>query len=345
MKKHILTLLFLGLLSQSNPSFACDSCNFFEYSLLENKSYFGLFYRFRDFQDYKNIAPATTTTIQSYPSQLSTQLMPWVGNEIMHEPEGNNLYVQKTKQDFETYQTIEARGNVTLNYKWNLTFLLPYEFNKVYYEKYLDLPNPVSDTTLYVQGWGDLTTAVEYIHLIYNTKSRHTFRPGLALTAPTGQAQIQSNNENKDLFDPIIQPGKGAFSFIPRINYQWFLEDHGINAGISYQWSTEGKQSYQFGNSLNAYLLYFHQFALGESILLAPNVGIYHESAQMDRYSGVKQELTGGQVDFAQLGLDINLAQTTLSLIYQSPINQNLNGNQILNQHRINIGLIRNFKL
>ncbi|SHO63150.1 hypothetical protein [Algoriphagus zhangzhouensis] len=345
MKKSLLILIFLGLLSQSNQSFACDSCNFFEYSLLENKSYIGLFYRFRDFRDYKTISPSTTTAIQSFPAQLSTQLQPWIGNEIMHEPEGNNLYVQKTKQDFETYQTIEARGNITLNYKWNLTFLLPYEFNKVYYEKYLDLPNPVSDTTLYVQGWGDLTTAVEYIHLVYNPKSRHTFRPGLAFTLPTGQAQIQSNNENRELFDPIIQPGKGAFSFIPRLNYQWFLENKGINAGMSYQWSTEGKQSYQFGNSFNAYLLYFHQFELGGSLLLAPNLGVYHESAQRDIYNGEKQDLTGGQVDFAQLGLDLNLSQTTFSLVYQRPIHQNLNGNQILNQHRISIGLIRSFKL
>ena len=166
MKKIILLSLVLFAAGSFSPANACDSCNFFEYSLLQNKSYFGLFYRFRDFKDYKSFSNSTTSTIRNYPAQLSTKLLPWEKDAVMHEPEGNNLFVQKTKQDFETYQTIEARGNFTLDNKWNFTFLLPYEFNKVYYEKYLDLPKPVRDTTLFVQGWGDLTVAGEYIHLI-----------------------------------------------------------------------------------------------------------------------------------------------------------------------------------
>ncbi|WP_100627536.1 transporter family protein [Algoriphagus formosus] len=343
MKKIVFLILFS--LAFSNRGMACDSCNFFEYSLLENKSYFGLFYRFRGFDDYKSYSSSTTSQIRNFPAQLSTNLRPWDGPSVMHEPEGNGLFVQKTKQDFETYQTIEARGNFTLDNKWNFTFLLPYEFNRVYYEKYLDLPNPTRDTTLYVQGWGDLTVTAEYIHLIYNTKSRHTLRPGLALTLPTGQALVTSNNENQDLFDPIIQPGKGAFSFTPRLNYQWFLDNQGVNVGLSYQWSTEGEQTYEFGNSFNAYALYFRQFELKSGLLLVPNAGFYYERSEMDLYQGELQELTGGKVGFAQLGLDINWVQTTFSVLVQSPVFQTLNGNQIQNQNRFSVGIIRSFKL
>lgn len=192
MKKVLLSILIIFSLSPVYTAQACDSCNFFEYSLLGNKSYFGLFYRYRGFQDYKNY-PLTSVqqTLQNQPQQLSTKLIPWDNSgELMHDPGGNGLYVKKSKQDFETYQTIEARGNYTLNNKWNFTFLLPYEFNKIYYENYLDLPNPERDTTLFVQGWGDLTVAADYIWINYGKKSRHTLRPGIALTLPTGQSLV-----------------------------------------------------------------------------------------------------------------------------------------------------------
>lgn len=345
MKKiYLLAFAFISLMIP-NRAQACDSCNFFEYSLLENKSFFGIFYRYRRFDSYLDYPSRSASGIQSYPAQLSTKILPWTTPEIMHEPEGTGLFVQKSKQDFETYQTIEFRGNYTLNNKWNFTFLLPYEFNKVYYEKYLNLPNPVRDTTLFVQGWGDLTLAIDYIHLIYNPKSRHTIRPGLALTLPTGQALLKSSNEMRDPFDPIIQPGRGAFSFIPRFNYQWFLSKQGINMGASYQWTSEGEQQYEFGNSINVFLQYFYQVSIGEKLLLVPNVGVYYESAEKDLLQGIAQELTGGKASFAQLGIDLNHTQTTLSLVIQSPIAQSLNGNQILNQNRFSIGVVRSFKL
>lgn len=343
MKKII--LLTVLVLSFANKGYSCDSCNFFEYSLLENKSYFGLFYRFRGFDSYNSYSNSTASQIRNFPAQLSTSPLSWNGPLVMHEPEGNDLFVQKTKQDFETYQTIEARGNITLKNKWNFTFLLPYEFNKVYYERYLDLPKPARDTTLFVQGWGDLTVSGEYIHLIYNPRSRHTVRPGVAITLPTGQSEIQSDTENRDLFDPIIQPGKGSYSFTPRFNYQWFLENQGINSGLSHQWSTEGAQTYEFGNSINAYALYFRQFELKNGLLLVPNAGFYYEASAKDRYQGELQDLTGGKVGFAQAGVDFNMVQTTLSLLIQSPVFQTLNGNQIQNQNRFSIGIIRSFKL
>ena len=345
-KTLLLSLLCFSLFG-TQKSYACDSCNFFEYSLLQNKSYLGVFYRYRGFNDYKSFTSISSTaqSILTYPQQLSLKLLPGNYPIVMHEPEGNNLYVKKSKEDFETYQTIEVRGNITINNKWNFTAVLPYEFNKVYYEEYLDLPNPTRDTTLFVQGWGDLTVAGDYIWMIYNKKSRHTIRPGFAMNLPTGQALVKSDNENRDYFDPIIQPGKNAFAFIPRVNYQWFLNNQGINAGASYQFSTEGAQDYQAGRSFNVYAIYFHQFQATDNVLLAPNLGVYHEASEKDLWEGTKQNLTGGKATFAQIGLDFNITQTTLNLVYQHPISQDLNGNQIQHSSRLSVGVIRNFKL
>lgn len=360
MKKQILLLLFiLALPLFSKEAKACDSCNFFEYSLLKNRSYIGIFYRHRSFGSYEQYGyTSPPPVINSYLTdafqngaaakyspnarvmgvdQLDQNMI------VMHEPEGSGLYVNKTDQDWETYQTVELRGNFMFKNKWNFTFLLPYESNKVHYEKMLELPNPVQDTTISVHGWGDLTLAVDRILYVYNTKARHTFRPGIAISVPSGQSRRVASNGS--LIDPIIQPGTGSWSYIARFNYQLFYTKTGLNAGFSYKKSSKGAQSYQFGNSLNANLIGFHQISIKKDFLLVPNIGGYYEQANKDTWEKEQQNLTGGNVLFAQGGLDVNRKDWTLSFLWQSPLYQDLNGNQIHHSNRLSIGIIKAFKL
>lgn len=150
---------------------------------------------------------------------------------------------------------------------------------------------------------------------------------------------------NETLFDPIIQPGKGGLAFTPKLNYQLFFSKEGIQLGTSYQWSITGDQAYQFGNSFNLSVLYFKQFTIHEDYLAVPNLGFYLEKSNKDIYAKVIQELTGGTIGFGQLGFDFNKSKTTFSFLYQYPFFQKLNGNQILHQERISIGVVRSFKL
>ena len=350
-------LSFLLVCLLPNKAKACDSCNFFEYSLLQNRSYFGLFYRNRNFSEYNhygNAIPQTTSLTGSptvfdrgkgntYPSnaRVFSEISP--DQLIMHEPEGNGLYVNKTRMDWESYETVELRGNFMLKNKWNFAFLLPYESNLVYYEKLLDLPNPVQDTTISVKGWGDLTLAADYIYYKYNTRARHTLRPGIAITAPTGQSKRVSDQEL--LFDPIIQPGTGSWSLIGRMNYQLFYTKTGANLSFSYKVATQGSQRYQFGNSFNGSAIGFHQFTLKSDWILVPNLGGYFEYSAEDTWEDEKQPLTGGDVLFAQAGTDLNYKEWTFSFVWQTPLSQNLNGNQIQHQGRSSFGIIKSFKL
>ncbi|MBI0398986.1 hypothetical protein [Cyclobacterium marinum] len=355
-----LTILAITLLTFSflpKEAKACDSCNFFEYSLLQNRSYFGLFYRHRSFGDYTQYGNTTNqvttaglsnavfenSAANNYTPNARTLSATIPDQRVMHEPEGTGLYVNKTKMDWETYETVELRGNFMLKNNWNFAFLLPYESNVVYYEKLLDLPNPVQDTTISVKGWGDLTLAADYIHYIYNPKARHTFRPGIAITAPTGQSRQIANAEQ--LYDPIIQPGTGSWSLIGRMNYQLFYTKTGANLSFSYKTATEGSQDYQFGNSFNGSAVGFHQFTINNDWILVPNLGGYFEHAANDTWEGEKQALTGGDVVFAQAGTDLNIKDWTLSFVWQTPLSQSLNGNQILHKNRLSIGVIKSFKL
>lgn len=345
----LLTIIFIT--GAGSPAMACDSCNFFEYSLLENRPFFGIFYRSRNFNQYNSYGYTRTQASginQSiFDPQMSIQNTNLDYDPIMHEPENSGLYVNKSRLDFENYYTVEFRGNITVKNKWNFTFLLPYEFNKVHYHEMLVLPKPAMDTTMSVQGWGDLTLAADFIHFIFNKKARHTLRPGMAVTAPTGQFnQVAKQTEAQSfLFDPVIQPSKGAWGFTGRINYQLFYTDKGVNAGFNYKIATEGAQEYRFGNSFNAYAVYFQQIDLGKNIILVPNGGFYYEHDGQDIWKAETQALTGGNLGFGQVGIDLNRNQYTLSFLWQKPVFQNLNGNQIHHQDRISLGLIRGFKL
>lgn len=144
--KKTLSILFilLSLPLLSKEAQACDSCNFFEYSLLQNRSYIGLFYRHRQFGGYDRYGytspnPGTAVVTSSlangfengatakYAPQARTAVTPSLDQDmiVMHEPEGTGLYVNKTDQDWETYETVELRGNFTWKNQWNFTFLLP----------------------------------------------------------------------------------------------------------------------------------------------------------------------------------------------------------------------------
>jgi hypothetical protein len=89
----------------------------------------------------------------------------------------------------------------------------------------------------------------------------------------------------------------------------------------------------------------FQLILASEKVRLVPNAGIYYEFSNENLWNNVTQLLTGGKVAFLQIGPDFNITQTTPNLVYQHPISQNLNRNQILKSSRLSVGIIRNFKL
>nr|MBX2844387.1 hypothetical protein [Flammeovirgaceae bacterium] len=250
----ITSLLFLIYL----PSFSCDVCNIFEYSMMKNKSYFGIFYRHRVFNGYQHLG--NNHDFLGRPQRKST----------LHEPENTGFYVNKSDKDYETYTTLELRGNYTFKEKFNFLFILPYERNIIYYDQVIDAPNPMKDSTINISGWGDLIIAMDYIIQKDTEKGKHTIRPGIAFRFPTGQFKKQDGYGN--VHDPIIQPGTSALSVVFRMNYQYFLNKHGFNASVNYKLSELGKNQYQFANSFNLMGNYFHQIPVGGNYII-PKIG------------------------------------------------------------------------
>ncbi len=325
MKK--ITLSIFLVIAFSSISLGCDVCNIYEYTNLNNRSFIGFFYRYRTFNGYAHLG-------NEHQFQFPTN------GRTSHEPEENGLYADKTQQDYETYTTWELRGNITLKEKINFQFILPYEQNTVYYKKIIALPKPETDTTIALEGWGDLMLAADYIFQKSNGKIKHIFRPGFAINFPTGDYKKAS--EEGKLYDPIIQPGTGSWAWIIRANYQVIYRNTGLMASLNYQIAGKGKHNYDFANSFNFNADVFHQLFLG-NLAIVPRMGTYMENASHDFFQNEKVALSGGNSWFGNIATDFNFKKWTCQIAYQIPFSESLNGNQLGNAGRFNFGIIKGF--
>ena len=328
MNKILLLLFFLI----SSASFGCDLCNMYECNAYQNKSFVGVFYRYRVFHGYTHLnEPHSFFTT---PSQIGAN------RRILHEPEDAGLAVNKSKYDYERYQTFELRGNYSIKNKINIQLILPYRKNEVFYKQVIDWPNPQKDSLITVQGWGDLMLAADYVKFIQKGKFRHYIRPGFAVKLPTGNCH--KKGLGSQAYDPTIQTGTGAFDFLLRFNYQVGYNNWGVNTAASYKFSTKGNNDYTFGKSLNLNLDVYHRFQFRD-LAIIPKIGTYVEQAQTDKRKKESQRGTGGTSFFLNAGTDLNLKAFTLQLLFQAPVSERLNNNQIGNAGRFTSGIIYSF--
>ena len=302
---------------------ACDVCNILEYNSQQNGTYFGVFYRVRHFQSYPHLSQQPRMR----------------GFATKHEPENSGMQVFKSAADYETYTSLELRANFALGQRWNLLLILPYEQNTVYYRNVLPSPTrPQRDTTLSVSGLGDAIVGLDYLIRLGEGKVRHRLKPGLGFRVPVGQATRSAGSGQP--FDPLLQPGTGAWAALFRLNHQWLLNRWRLYSAVSYQTSGQGAQRFRFGDSFNWDSRLARQFSRGADWKLRPQVGADWESYAPHQQGGADVPLTGGEALFGQVGLDINCKAVTLQILGQHPVWQRLRGAQIANSSRWSVGLI-----
>lgn len=95
-------------------------------------------------------------------------------------------------------------------------------------------------------GIGDVLLGGRYALLV---AAKQRFSAGLAVKLPTGHSR-QVNAFDGTIYDPMVQPGSGAFAFVPSAQYSYRLQPLGLDctASASYQINTENGLGYFFGN-------------------------------------------------------------------------------------------------
>lgn len=326
-KKYLILWLFKILVSIN--LLACDVCNIFEYANRSNKSYLGVFTRYRVFNGYKHLDENHLFFINS--DNL-------VNGRISHEPDG--MMVQKSSFDFERYLTTELRANFNFRDKWNFTILVPFSKNEVYYKSVFSMTRPVTDSAIVVKGVGDIIIASDYVKTVEQGKFKHYIKPGIALKLPTGAFNKRINNQ---MLMPDIQLGTGSIDVIFRLNYMLTYASVGLDIGTNYKLNTKNSNEVLFGNSLNLNSNLFYVVELNEKWRIIPRSGVYIEQAQKDRIQGKFIETSGGKSYFGNMGLDVVYKSFTIQTLCQLPVYEQLNGPVIGNAGRLIGGVLYNF--
>lgn len=314
---------------------ACDVCNIFEYANRNNQSYIGVFYRQRFFNGYKDLNHTHNYTLQ--PQQFANARME-------HVPDGQGRVIfNRNPNDFELYHTVELRGNYAYKNKWNFQAIVPYVFSKVYYKEVFRLNStfqPLRDSTLNINGMGDIVIAIDRILLYEPRFIRHMFKPGVAIKAPTGHYQLNSKSGQQLGHD--LQPGTGSWDFLLRFNYLVTNDWWGVDVFTNYRYCTTSPLNVQFGQRYNAMLSGFYTFRWNQLKCL-PRSGLYYEWADFDVVENQKLLFTGGQTWFYQAGFDVMTNKIIFQALFQKPFYEQLNGNIVIgNAGRLSIGVVYN---
>lgn len=323
--KYILCAIIGILMVYSQPTKACDVCNIYEYKPYNtNGNYIGFFYHLRKFNGYKHLNQSHNF-FNSDPN--------------MHDFEGSGMFLEREQQDYEIYQTTAARLNLRFGEKVNFLVIMPCEFIEIHNETVWSYIDPVKDTTMALQGPGDLITAIDYSFNLGKDGKQHTLRPGLAVKWPTGV--FNKKNEEDRVFDPEMQPGSGSMDFIFRLNYLRLSKSgFGQMASFNYKITGPSRQRYQFANSVNSQFDLFYQYDLMAEKFLIPKIGLYAEASGYNTWNGKPDQFTGGSVYLLDLGFDLQVKRFTFQALFQPVLADFRNGKQIGNAGRLNLGLI-----
>ena len=315
-----------------------------EYSSIENRGYFGVFYNYRYYNGF------------SYLRHTPDFSLSQVGRAKKHNVlEDDNIYVD-TDKDYEAFQTIDLRFNYNLKNKWNFMVSLPFHYNTTHYDEvYPKSIGSVFDSTATVSGIGDLLIGALKVTIIETDTWKHQFKYGVALGLPTGNSEIRSS-PNVSPTDPALLPGKGAVDGIIRFNYLGTLnETFGFQGQLLYAHLFKSTHEtdfvnpnnivgpstfdYRFGNRFSSEINALYIFKIGRSNLI-PRIGYQFNYAKYDLLNSRKVENTGGTVGLLNIGIDFKIGKILWRNTYNMPIHQNVSGEQILLAGKLSTGIV-----
>lgn len=343
----VLTILcVLSLCSQS--VMACDACSFYEYNTLQNRSYFAAFYRLRQFNGYANGSnPVWRWTPADYRNAR-------ISHEVANT--ANTIWTPSPK-DYMRLESIDLRFNhaFDVNLPWtggadgqkksltlNVTAQTGFSRNAYYLAdiiKYTGLaPNVYHDSLVQTTGLQDLRLGLSVVHTWFAGDFKQTLNAGILMRVPI--ANFNANEPNGRLIHPELQAGTGAFDFMPRATYQIIYSDLGLEVSALYRMATTNRNAYRFGKSSNLQADVFYAIPVTEVIKVVPRLGYYYEQEDQHRLDGEAVAGTGGRAGFANLQLDLMYRSWALTTQFQQPVQNKLNGNQLLNAGRLNVGMV-----
>ncbi len=336
MPKNLVALLALVLMS--NLTFACDLCTVY-LGIQPNdfKNSFSVRHRYRLFERDFDLNQLSQTV--SRKQQLREN------NKHAGTP-SEAIAPGETYRYAEAFNSYDVSANFYIGTKFQINSTVNFSDNYTY-ENDSILNN--------IGGFGDLNLLLKY--QVFNSieqedssskKPIHRVSVGAGITLPTGKF----NKENVDSFqtdfqptgitsvpvmelDPHLQAGTGSFGYLFLLEHLVSYKGLGLNSNISYKLNTTNKNGFKFANRLNFNTSAFYLVKLFKKVKVMPNIGLSYENSERDTYENEPFMDSGGEVLFANYGLNLFINKVGLEFSYYQPIKEQLIDIQPFNKRRI----------
>ena len=228
------------------------------------------------------------------------------------------------------YNTFQVWGRYSAGKHYQLFAFVPYQYN-IHRQ---DSANALRS------GIGDISLLVNRIFLNKeHRKLQQQLTAGVGIKLPTGSHTSLSIADKQGL--PNMQPGTGSTDLLVNVNYTIRRNNAGMNADAAYTITTTSKDSYKYGNRLNAGATGFYSFAAGQFSIM-PVAGVRYEYAlhDYDNY-GRKwlNEQSGGYLLYATAGIQAYYKKIGARINYQLPVAQHYSSGYVTADHKIESGI------
>lgn len=228
------------------------------------------------------------------------------------------------------YNTVQLWGRFNIGRHYQLFAFVPYQYN-VHRQ---DSANALRS------GVGDISVLANRILLNKeNSKLQHLLLAGVGIKLPTGSHTGLTQADKDGL--PNMQPGTGSVDFIANANYTVRRKNAGINTDAAYTFTTTSKDSYKYGNRLNAGVLGFYSIAIRQ-VSVMPVAGVRYEYTlhDYDNYSRKwLNEQSGGYLVYATAGVQAFYKKVGARINYQLPLAQHYSGGYVTANHKLESGI------
>lgn len=226
------------------------------------------------------------------------------------------------------FHVFEAFIRYQVNTRLKLTLTQPYRNN---------IRQDDGAETLQQNGFSDTRLVGSYALLDkwVGKDSRLYWEMGGGLKFPIGK--YDADILDSDLPDNF-NVGNGSWGFLFQSSAVYSFNQFGISLNTSAQLNAETDAGYHFGNQLSSSLMLFAEKTFSEKGRLIPFAGLNVEAATKDRHANSRKvHGTGGQGLYANVGLNIGLANWQVGASYAKPLTQNYSDGEVLADGRFSI--------
>jgi len=174
------------------------------------------------------------------------------------------------------------------------------------------------------RGLGDAVLSATVIALDRSAKLRHLLMAGGGVSFPTGVYRP----DKKELQQPGLQPGTGAFGFMPMVAYTLRWKKLGMSVDVQGRINTTNNRGYQQGHRADGTLRFFYWLEKGKWNIL-PTLGLAGGHGVADRLNDNDMAGSGGgQLNFMP-GVEVYWKNVSVSAFYRHPLAHSLGNSTI----------------